>query len=65
MNPSSLYTIMCTQLLEHDKVIQNDQRAQTILVYLFLSYHCITFIFFFQYKRMENILLCIGFYKED
>ena len=51
MNPSSLYTIMCTQLLEHDKVIQNDQRAQPILVYLFLSYHCITFIFFFSIKE--------------
>ena len=60
-NPSSLYTIMCTQLLEHDKVIQNDQRAQPILVYLFLSYHCITFIFF-QYKRMESPFYIKRFY---
>ena len=36
---------MCNQLLQHAKVIQNDQRVQPVFI-SFLSFHCITFIYF-------------------
>ena len=42
---------MCNQLLQHAKVIPNDQSVQPDLAYFFLSFHCITFIYFFLLKN--------------
>ena len=42
---SVVYVQMCNQLLQHAKVIQNDQRVQPVFK-SFLSFHCITFIYF-------------------
>ena len=46
---SVVYVQMCNQLLQHAKVIQNDQRVQPVFI-SFLSFHCITFIYF-QFKN--------------
>ena len=62
---TSFYKIMCTELLQHAKWIQNDQKVQPVLAYLFFNIICISCFFFSVKKEVLNLFFLKNISKQS